>query len=72
MVVVIQHDDGFASMAAHLDDAFARPPVRAGDRVARGDVVGYVGMTGITTGPHLHFALHVAGAPVDPLSVLPR
>ena len=72
MVVVLQHDDGFASLAAHLDDAFAPPPVHVGDRVARGDVIGYVGMTGVTTGPHLHFALHLAGAPVDPLSVLPR
>jgi murein DD-endopeptidase MepM/ murein hydrolase activator NlpD len=72
MVVVIQHDDGFASLSAHLDDAFAPPPVRAGDRVTRGDVIGYVGMTGVTTGPHLHFTLHLAGAPVDPLSVLPR
>jgi len=71
MIVVIQHDDGFVSLAAHLDDAFAPPPVRAGDFVTRGDVVGYVGMTGITTGPHLHFAVHVSGAPVDPLSVLP-
>jgi murein DD-endopeptidase MepM/ murein hydrolase activator NlpD len=72
MVVVIQHDDGFASLSAHLDDAFAPPPVRAGDRVARGAVIGYVGMTGITTGPHLHFALHLADAPVDPLAVLRR
>ena len=72
MVVVIQHDDGFVSLSAHLDDAFAPPPVRAGDLVTRGDVIGYVGMTGVTTGPHLHFAVHLAGAPVDPLSVLPK
>lgn len=72
MVVVIQHDDGFVSLAAHLDDAFAPPRVRAGELVTRGDVIGYVGMTGLTTGPHLHFAVHLAGAPVDPLSVLPR
>lgn len=72
MVVVIQHDDGFVSLLAHLDDAFAPPPVRAGDLVTRGDVIGYVGMTGVTTGPHLHFAVHLAGAPIDPLSVLPK
>jgi murein DD-endopeptidase MepM/ murein hydrolase activator NlpD len=72
MVVVIQHDDGLASLSAHLDDAFAPPPVRAGDRVERGAVIGYVGMTGITTGPHLHFALHLRAAPVDPLAVLSR
>ena len=71
MVVVLQHDDGFVSLAAHLDDAFAPPPVRAGDRVARGSVIGYVGMTGVTTGPHVHFAVHLGGDPVDPLAILP-
>ena len=64
-------DDGFVSMAAHLDDTFAPPPVAAGQRVARGQVIGYVGMTGLTTGPHLHFAVHFNGQPVDPLGVLP-
>ncbi|TMB72715.1 MAG: M23 family metallopeptidase [Chloroflexi bacterium] len=71
MVVVLQHDDGFVSMAAHLDDTFAPPPVATGQRVARGQVIGYVGMTGLTTGPHLHFAVHFNGQPVDPLGVLP-
>jgi murein DD-endopeptidase MepM/ murein hydrolase activator NlpD len=71
MVVVLQHDDGFVSLAAHLDDAFAPPPVRTGDRVARGGVIGYVGMTGVTTGPHVHFAVHFGGEPVDPLAILP-
>jgi murein DD-endopeptidase MepM/ murein hydrolase activator NlpD len=70
MVVVIAHDDGFVSLSAHLDDAFARPPVRAGDLVKAGQVIGYVGMSGVTTGPHLHFAVHDAHGPVDPLAVL--
>lgn len=70
MVVVIAHDDGLVSLSAHLDDAFAPPPVRAGDRVAAGQVIGYVGVTGITTGPHLHFAVHDANGPVDPAVIL--
>lgn len=71
MVVVIAHDDGLVSVAAHLDDAFAAPPVRAGATVTVGQVIGYVGVTGMTTGPHLHFAVHDGGGPIDPLVVLP-
>jgi len=70
MVVVIAHDDGLVSLSAHLDDAFKLPPVRAGDLVKAGQVIGYVGMSGVTTGPHLHFAVHDANGPVDPLTIL--
>lgn len=70
MVVVIAHDDGLVSLSAHLDDTFAPPPVRVGDRVAAGRIIGFVGLTGITTGPHLHFSVHDANGPVDPLVVL--
>jgi murein DD-endopeptidase MepM/ murein hydrolase activator NlpD len=72
MVVLIAHDDGLVSLSAHLDDTFAPPPVKVGQRVAAGQVVGFVGLTGITTGPHLHFSVHDANGPVDPLSVLAR
>jgi murein DD-endopeptidase MepM/ murein hydrolase activator NlpD len=70
MAVVIAHDDGLVSLSAHLDDAFVLPPVRAGDVVRAGQVIGYVGMSGVTTGPHLHFAVHDANGPVDPLTIL--
>jgi len=70
MVVVIAHDDGLVSLSAHLDDAFAPPPVRAGATVSAGDVIGFVGLTGMTTGPHLHFAVHDVTGPVDPLAIL--
>ena len=70
MIVVIAHDDGLVSLYAHLDDSFAPPRVRAGDRVAAGQLIGYVGLTGITTGPHLHFSVHDASGPVDPLTLL--
>jgi len=70
MVVVIAHDDGLVSLSAHLDDTFAPPPVRAGATVRAGEVIGFVGLTGMTTGPHLHFAVHDAAGPVDPLVIL--
>src|SRR2546423_1590784 len=57
MIVLIAHPGGFVSEYAHLDDTFVLPSVRAGQMVKAGQVIGFVGLTGITTGPHLHFAL---------------
>ena len=70
MVVIIAHPGGLVSVYAHLDDTFARPQVRIGDSVGGGQVVGFVGLTGITTGAHLHFAVSRGGQPIDPLSLL--
>jgi len=70
MVVVIAHSGGLVSVYAHLDDTFARPPVRIGDSVRANQVIGFVGLTGITTGPHLHFSVLKGGEPIDPLSLL--
>jgi murein DD-endopeptidase MepM/ murein hydrolase activator NlpD len=70
MVVLIAHPGGFVSVYAHLDDTFRRPPVRIGDAVNSGQVIGFVGLTGITTGPHLHFAVLSGGQPIDPLALL--
>jgi hypothetical protein len=64
--VVIDHGLGLFSLLAHLSEI----DVKAGDRVAAGDVVGKVGATGRVTGPHLHWAVRVNGARVDPLSLL--
>jgi murein DD-endopeptidase MepM/ murein hydrolase activator NlpD len=70
MVVIVSHAGGLVSVYAHLDDTFARPPVRIGDTVKGGQVIGFVGVTGITTGPHLHFSVLRDGEPIDPISLL--
>jgi len=61
-VVVVDHGGGVATVYAHLSRCLAVP----GKRVARGDVVGLVGSTGLSTGPHLHFEVRVWGRPEDP------
>ena len=63
VIVRIRHGDGSESLYGHLD---ADLPVRVGDRVEAGDRVGKIGMTGHTTGPHLHLELSVHGRTVDP------
>src|SRR4029077_270944 len=64
--VIIDHGLGVFSMLAHL----SRIDVKEGDAVAGSQIVGLVGATGRVTGPHLHWALSVNGARVDPLSAL--
>ncbi|HEX6246020.1 MAG TPA: M23 family metallopeptidase, partial [Polyangiales bacterium] len=61
-LLVIVHANGEVSLSAHCQRIF----VFAGQRVARGQVVAEVGMTGLALGPHLHFELRVGGAPSDP------
>ncbi|HEX7606182.1 MAG TPA: M23 family metallopeptidase, partial [Usitatibacter sp.] len=69
--VEIRHGSGITTLYGHLS-AFAAG-IRAGARVRQGEVVGYVGMTGYATGPHLHYEFKVAGIHQDPLRVaLPK
>ena len=65
--VIVDHGGGLATTYNHLS-AFA---VSAGERVAQGQVIGYVGTTGYSTGCHLHFMVLRNGAPVDPIGYLP-
>jgi murein DD-endopeptidase MepM/ murein hydrolase activator NlpD len=69
-VVVIAHDSGLVSMYAHLDNRVFPVPVKAGDTVQAGDRIGNVGLTGITTGAHLHWSVWRNGELVDPLSMI--
>lgn len=61
--VVIDHGNGFGTVYAHMS-AIAVP---VGTQVTTGQVIGFVGSTGLSTGPHLHFELRIHGQPVDPV-----
>jgi murein DD-endopeptidase MepM/ murein hydrolase activator NlpD len=63
----IKHGFDTSTRYAHL----AGTPLAVGDRVAQGEWIANTGNTGQSTGPHLHFEVHVGGTPIDPLSVLP-
>jgi murein DD-endopeptidase MepM/ murein hydrolase activator NlpD len=70
MVVLIAHVGGLVSLYAHLDDNTAPPRVKAGDEVQQGQIIGAIGMTGMTTGPHVHFVVWRDGELIDPLSLI--
>ena len=65
-LVVLQHDFGLSTRYGHLSK-FAR---QAGHRVKRGDVIGYVGSTGRSTGTHLHYEILANGKLINPLQLL--
>ena len=65
-LVVIDHGNGYRTIYAHLSERL----VEEGDTVQRGDVIGKVGDTGRTTGPHLHYEVHVNGLAVNPVRFL--
>jgi murein DD-endopeptidase MepM/ murein hydrolase activator NlpD len=64
------HTPHLATLYAHMDLSM-RLQVKAGDFVTAGQVIGYEGMTGNTTGPHLHFEVRVDDQFANPLSYLP-
>jgi murein DD-endopeptidase MepM/ murein hydrolase activator NlpD len=69
--IVLEHGTRYTTLYAHLN-GYARG-IRAGSRVRQGQVIGYVGMTGLATGPHLHYEFRIDGAHRDPLTVaLPK
>mgnify|MGYP000135344964 CR=1 FL=1 len=61
--VTINHGDGFSSLYGHM----THYTVSSGDYVNQGDLIGYVGSTGYSTGPHLHFTMFYNGATVNPM-----
>lgn len=61
--VVINHGYGYETLYGHM----VRVKVRAGQMVKRGEVIGWVGSTGKSTGPHCHYEVHKNGTPIDPV-----
>jgi murein DD-endopeptidase MepM/ murein hydrolase activator NlpD len=66
--VKIDHGNGFKTLYGHMAEV---PWVSAGDAVTKGDVIGPVGSTGASTGPHVHFIVQLNGVAQDPLAYLP-
>ena len=64
-VVVVRHPNGYETLYAHLS-GFSQG-LRRGRRVPQGEVVGFVGSTGLATGPHLHYEFHVNGVHQNPM-----
>ena len=65
--IILRHGAQYRSLYAHMS-RYANA-LKKGDRVRHGQIIGYVGSSGISTGPHLHYEFHVNGTPQDPLRV---
>lgn len=70
-IVVIAHSSQLVSWYGHVDNV-KKPVVRAGQYVAKGQLIAFEGSTGYSTGPHLHWAVQLDGAWVNPRLFLPR
>lgn len=64
--VTINHMDGFSTLYAHM----THYTVSSGDYVEQGEIIGYVGSTGYSTGPHLHFTIYYNGSTVNPMDYI--
>jgi murein DD-endopeptidase MepM/ murein hydrolase activator NlpD len=64
--IIIKHKHGFYTRYAHLQSFKATK----GQRIQQGEVIGYIGNTGLSTGPHLHYEIHVGSDVVDPYKYL--
>ena len=60
--VIVQHSGGYSTLYAHMSGF----NTSVGARVNPGDTIGFVGSTGLSTGPHLHFEIRLGGGAIDP------
>lgn len=65
--VIVQHGSGYSTLYAHLS-RFAK--IKKGQKVSQGQVIAYVGNTGLSTGPHLHFGLYLNNRAINPFSMV--
>jgi murein DD-endopeptidase MepM/ murein hydrolase activator NlpD len=72
MNVVLAHPGGLSSRYGHMLAGNNAPPLKNGQYVNAGQTVGFIGMTGFTTGPHLHFIVRDAKDYLSPITVLPK
>ena len=66
IAVTLDHENGYETLYGHL----SKLRVQVGDRVKRGQIIGYIGSTGRSSGPHLHFSLYKDDVAIDPRTVL--
>lgn len=64
----IRHKNGMVTRNLHM----SKRTVKKGDKVKRGQVIGTVGSTGRSTGPHLHFEISINGKTINPMSIIGR
>lgn len=68
--VVIRHSSQYQSLYAHMNHISY--VIKPGEWVNKGQIIGFVGSTGLATGPHLHFGIYSFGKPINPATVLPK
>ncbi len=68
--IIIQHSNGYRTLYAHQNRF--NPKIKSGLKVKKGDHIGYVGNTGLSSGPHLHLGLYKNGVAVNPLKVIKK
>jgi len=66
--VIVNHDDGFKSLYAHLSKFNKK--LKTGSTVKQGDIIGFVGSSGVSSGPHLHFGMYKGIRAMDPMKIV--
>lgn len=65
-LIIVKHEDDMETYYGHLNESY----VKVGDKIKKEDIIGAVGNTGFSTGPHLHFELRIDDEPVDPIDYI--